>query len=204
MSPRSLVEQLKGGLDAPICLTWELTYACNLACVHCLSSSGRRDPRELTTVEAKAVLGGRQFADLAVGAKDGAFTVSGPMNPGLLMAAGIPKNLLSPQVQVNLTTKLDQRRADTRLSLTSPAMAVVADGMLDLGRSQFQDLRPARLSRPSYAEYRRQPTCVLRWSERRLQDPFSPTTSGPFAEIQRKTIELSRPRPAKATPTGSA
>ena len=51
-----LVEQLKGGLDAPICLTWELTYACNLACVHCLSSSGRRDPDELTTDEAKALL----------------------------------------------------------------------------------------------------------------------------------------------------
>jgi mycofactocin biosynthetic radical S-adenosylmethionine protein MftC len=52
----ALVDQLKGGLDAPICLTWELTYACNLECVHCLSSSGRRDPRELTTDEAKAVL----------------------------------------------------------------------------------------------------------------------------------------------------
>src|SRR3954447_10345127 len=51
-----LVQQLKHGLDAPICLTWELTYACNLACVHCLSSSGRRDPRELSTDEAKAVL----------------------------------------------------------------------------------------------------------------------------------------------------
>jgi mycofactocin radical SAM maturase len=54
--PARLVEQLKGGLDAPICLTWELTYACNLECVHCLSSSGRRDPRELTTAEAKRVL----------------------------------------------------------------------------------------------------------------------------------------------------
>ena len=52
----ALVEQLKGGLDAPICLTWELTYACNLECVHCLSSSGRRDPDELTTAEAKRVL----------------------------------------------------------------------------------------------------------------------------------------------------
>ena len=52
----ALVDQLKGGLDAPICLTWELTYACNLQCVHCLSSSGRRDPEELTTAEAKAVL----------------------------------------------------------------------------------------------------------------------------------------------------
>jgi mycofactocin biosynthetic radical S-adenosylmethionine protein MftC len=52
----ALTDELKRGLDAPICLTWELTYACNLACVHCLSSSGRRDPRELTTAEAKAVI----------------------------------------------------------------------------------------------------------------------------------------------------
>jgi mycofactocin radical SAM maturase len=51
-----LTEQLKGGLDAPICLTWEITYGCNLACIHCLSSSGRRDPRELSTDEAIAVI----------------------------------------------------------------------------------------------------------------------------------------------------
>ena len=64
MSVESLVQQLKGGLDAPICLTWELTYACNLQCVHCLSSSGQRDPRELTTAEAKSVLD--QLHDLQV------------------------------------------------------------------------------------------------------------------------------------------
>ena len=51
-----LVEHFTHGLDAPICLTWELTYACNLSCVHCLSSSGRRDPNELSTDEAKAVI----------------------------------------------------------------------------------------------------------------------------------------------------
>ena len=51
-----LVEHFQYGLNSPICLTWELTYACNLACVHCLSSSGRRDPRELTTDEAKGVV----------------------------------------------------------------------------------------------------------------------------------------------------
>ena len=51
-----LVEHFALGLDAPICLTWELTYACNLACLHCLSSSGRRDPRELSTAQAKAVI----------------------------------------------------------------------------------------------------------------------------------------------------
>jgi mycofactocin radical SAM maturase len=64
MSASPLADQLKSGLDAPICLTWELTYACNLECVHCLSSSGRRDPRELTTVEAKRVLD--ELADLQV------------------------------------------------------------------------------------------------------------------------------------------
>ncbi len=51
-----LVDHFAEGLDSPICLTWELTYACNLACVHCLSSSGKRDPRELSTAEAKAVI----------------------------------------------------------------------------------------------------------------------------------------------------
>jgi mycofactocin radical SAM maturase len=52
----TLTEQLKGGLDAPICLTWEITYGCNLACIHCLSSSGRRDPNELSTAEALGVI----------------------------------------------------------------------------------------------------------------------------------------------------
>jgi [mycofactocin precursor peptide]-tyrosine decarboxylase / 3-amino-5-[(4-hydroxyphenyl)methyl]-4,4-dimethylpyrrolidin-2-one synthase len=53
---RELIEHFEHGLDAPICLTWELTYACNLSCRHCLSSSGRRDPRELTTEQCEAVI----------------------------------------------------------------------------------------------------------------------------------------------------
>lgn len=52
----SLRDRFERGLNAPICLTWELTYACNLACAHCLSSSGRRDPRELSTAEAMALV----------------------------------------------------------------------------------------------------------------------------------------------------
>ncbi|RMI28831.1 mycofactocin radical SAM maturase [Nocardia stercoris] len=51
-----LVDHFEHGLAAPICLTWELTYACNLACAHCLSSSGRRDPRELSTAECRTVI----------------------------------------------------------------------------------------------------------------------------------------------------
>jgi mycofactocin radical SAM maturase len=56
MTDLSLVERFERGLTAPICLTWELTYACNLSCVHCLSSSGRRDPRELTTEQCEAII----------------------------------------------------------------------------------------------------------------------------------------------------
>jgi mycofactocin biosynthetic radical S-adenosylmethionine protein MftC len=53
---KSLVDEFQYGLDAPICLTWELTYACNLSCVHCLSSSGRRDPGELDTAQCRALI----------------------------------------------------------------------------------------------------------------------------------------------------
>ncbi|UUZ57778.1 radical SAM protein [Nocardioides sp. B-3] len=59
-----LVDQFELGLDAPICLTRELTYACNLACLHCLSSSGRRDPDELDTEEAKALI--REFERMQI------------------------------------------------------------------------------------------------------------------------------------------
>jgi mycofactocin radical SAM maturase len=56
MASPTLIGHFERGLDAPICLTWELTYACNLSCVHCLSSSGRRDPRELTTAQCESVI----------------------------------------------------------------------------------------------------------------------------------------------------
>ena len=55
-SGRTLADRFELGLEAPICLTWELTYACNLSCVHCLSSSGRRDPGELSTRECEALI----------------------------------------------------------------------------------------------------------------------------------------------------
>ncbi len=57
-------ELFRKGLDAPICLTWELTYGCNLRCLHCLSSSGQSRADELTTAEAKALLD--EFAAMKV------------------------------------------------------------------------------------------------------------------------------------------
>ena len=60
----ALTDQLAAGLNSPICLTWEWTYACDLQCVHCLSSSGRRDPNELSTEQMKAVVD--QLAEMQV------------------------------------------------------------------------------------------------------------------------------------------
>ena len=63
--PMRLVDHFETGLDAPICLTWELTYACNLACVHCLSSSG---PARPARAEHRRMQGGdrRARADAGV------------------------------------------------------------------------------------------------------------------------------------------
>jgi mycofactocin radical SAM maturase len=47
---------LQGGLSAPMTVTWEITAACNIACIHCLSASGRRRPRELKTEQALALV----------------------------------------------------------------------------------------------------------------------------------------------------
>lgn len=49
-------EIFRQGLDAPICLTWEVTYSCNLRCIHCLSSSGEERAGELTTAEARRLI----------------------------------------------------------------------------------------------------------------------------------------------------
>jgi mycofactocin radical SAM maturase len=40
------------GLRSPVNLTWEVTFACNLRCRHCLSASDEPAPDELTTDEA--------------------------------------------------------------------------------------------------------------------------------------------------------
>ena len=113
----SLVEQFKGGLDAPICLTWEWTYACNLTCEHCLSSSGRRDPRELSTAEMKAVIDALRRHPIVNASIDGDQVVYHPsINLGIAVA--LETGLIVPVV----------RNADERNLLgLSRAIADVAD-----------------------------------------------------------------------------
>jgi translocation and assembly module TamB len=98
---------------------------------------------------AVATLGGKAFADLSIGARSGTFTFTGPLQPALMMADGPVRRLLEPSVQLNLVTTLSNRRADTRLRLSSASVAVGAEGLIDLGRSEFGNLKvAARLSRP--------------------------------------------------------
>ncbi|MBX5467392.1 MAG: mycofactocin radical SAM maturase [Firmicutes bacterium] len=47
---------LAQGLVAPITVTWEVTYACNLRCAHCLSDSGPKRAGELDGDEARALI----------------------------------------------------------------------------------------------------------------------------------------------------
>jgi mycofactocin radical SAM maturase len=44
------------GLSAPVNVTWEVTYKCNLSCIHCLSDSGRKGPQGLSTQECLRVI----------------------------------------------------------------------------------------------------------------------------------------------------
>jgi mycofactocin biosynthetic radical S-adenosylmethionine protein MftC len=44
------------GLCAPVNVTWEVTYKCNLSCIHCVSDSGRKRPGELTTEQCLQVI----------------------------------------------------------------------------------------------------------------------------------------------------
>ncbi|MDJ0667670.1 MAG: mycofactocin radical SAM maturase [Desulfobacterales bacterium] len=44
------------GLSAPVNVTWEVTYACNLSCIHCLSDSGNRRAAELSTDDCRRVI----------------------------------------------------------------------------------------------------------------------------------------------------
>jgi len=44
------------GLRAPVNVTWEITFQCNLQCAHCLSDSGAREASELSFLECRKLI----------------------------------------------------------------------------------------------------------------------------------------------------
>lgn len=85
-------------------------------------------------------LGGGQLADLGISARSGTFQLRGTTQPGLILKGPVER-LTAPNLQVALDATLDRRRADTRLRLRSRALALATTGVIDLGRSQFDQFR---------------------------------------------------------------
>ena len=97
---------------------------------------------------ALATLGGGELANLGVTARNGHIEVRGPTRPGLYLAGPVER-LTSPQLDVAIDATLAERKADTRIKLTSSALAVDAGGMLDLANSRFGNFAvDARLLTP--------------------------------------------------------
>ncbi|HEU0133882.1 MAG TPA: translocation/assembly module TamB, partial [Allosphingosinicella sp.] len=97
---------------------------------------------------ARLDLSGRRTADLRLRAENGRYSLSGRLAPAQFWK-GKKARLTAPVVQVTGNATLEDRQLQGRLALRSPAMSVVATGIIDLARSRFRDLRlGADLLRP--------------------------------------------------------
>ncbi|WP_425230319.1 translocation/assembly module TamB domain-containing protein [Sphingomonas sp.] len=97
---------------------------------------------------AIATLGGGQLANLGVTSRAGHIEVRGFTKPGLYLAGPVER-LTAPQLDVAIDATLDQRKADTRIKLTSSALTVDGGGVLDLANSRFGNFAvDARLLTP--------------------------------------------------------
>jgi len=96
----------------------------------------------------RAALGGQSFANISVQAREGTYTIAGPMRLDLVLA-GQAQRLVAPLTMVNLVTTWENRRADLRFRANSRAAAISAEGVLDLGRNRFEALEiAARITEP--------------------------------------------------------
>ncbi len=95
-----------------------------------------------------ATLGGGKLADLNVIAQDGRIRVAGLTRPGLSLQGPVER-LTAPGLAIESDTRLDRRRADTRIKLKSDALVVDAGGVLDFAQSRFGNFAvDARLLTP--------------------------------------------------------
>jgi translocation and assembly module TamB len=96
-----------------------------------------------------ADLNGQEFMRLAITARDGTFAVKGPARLSML-ANRATASLLGPSTNVDLTAKVDNRRADLSGSLSADAFGLAVNGVVDLSDNSFEDLRLGfALLRPS-------------------------------------------------------
>ncbi len=96
-----------------------------------------------------ATLGGASLADLALTGNDGRFAARGTTHPGLILGDGPAARLVEPALDVDLAAALGARKADTRLTLRSSALAIEGGGLIDLGTNRLGGVKiTARLLTP--------------------------------------------------------
>ena len=87
-------------------------------------------------------LSGRRTANLSLRAANGVYALSGRVAPAQFWT-GKKARLSAPYVDIGARSTLVDRRLDGSLSLRSAALKVEARGIVDLGRSAFDDVRIA-------------------------------------------------------------
>ncbi len=97
---------------------------------------------------ATAIVGGARLADLKLGNRAGAYTLTGFVAPASITHGRIQR-LSAPRFLVNGAATLAHRRLAGTLSLRSPALSVETTGAIDLATSAYRNVRiVARLLRP--------------------------------------------------------
>ncbi|WP_294390017.1 translocation/assembly module TamB domain-containing protein [uncultured Sphingomonas sp.] len=87
---------------------------------------------------ATGTLGGQSLAGLDVDGRNGTFHTVGQVRPGLVLT-GPAARLTEPAIALDLTTRLANRTADTRLTARSEAFALDVAGLIDLAQSRFDN-----------------------------------------------------------------
>nr|MBA3897624.1 translocation/assembly module TamB [Sphingomonadaceae bacterium] len=95
-----------------------------------------------------ATASGSRVVSLDLMARGGRYDLEGQVAPSVVTQGKLMR-LTAPVVRVKGNAMLANRRLDTHLSLASNALAVGANGVLDLGQSAFDEMRvDAHLLRP--------------------------------------------------------
>ena len=85
---------------------------------------------------ADATVGGKSLAALTITAQTGSFRVTGTAAPGL-MSGGVLQRLATPNMAIDAKAVLGERRADLRMTLSSPQLRLGAVGGLDFAAGNF-------------------------------------------------------------------
>ncbi len=95
--------------------------------------------------------GAGELAKLALTARSGRYDLNGVVRPSLVTTGRIAA-LTGPEMRVTGNATLADRRLDTHVGVVSPALALTANGFLDLANSSFDAMRiEARLRQPQAA-----------------------------------------------------